>query len=1057
MRRITDEIKQSILNLDIVSIISMYISLKQKGAVHEACCPFHDEKTPSFKVFPKTNTYKCFGCGAGGNGITFVMEHKNMSYPEACQTIANEFGIEIPDEEYTEEEEKIFQKRNQLYAACNWAKSFFAKNLQGNKIALKYAKSRWTDETIAKWDIGFAEDSWTSLKEAAAKEGFSEKICLEAGLLNESKGKIFDRFMNRLIVPIHDKTGRCCGFTARTLVDKKDIAKYINSPESAIFSKGGLLFGMEKAYKAIRESRLCYIVEGNPDVMRMHEMGAKNTVGTQGTAFTYQQFNVIKDIADSFNIIGDNDDAGNKALHKIAKFIVEQGKAANIIVLPKENENDKVDPDSFFSQFLKESNPESTFKQFIRENIKDYISYVAEKNVKKTNPDFKSNAIDELAKMVSFCESETRRELYIESIGNLYKCKAFFKKKVNGFVAAQDAKEIGEKGVPADSGKFAEKWGFYEEKNVYKFMTKDGIMKGSNFVMKPLFHIKSVSNAKRLYEVTNEDGHKEVIEFKAKELISLAAFNERIESIGNFIWYAGEGHLKKLKGFLYKETQTAIEITQLGWQKKHKVWAWSNGLINGLDFVRVDKFGIATTKNENYYIPALSSIYQSDEQLFTAERNFVHQEKQNITFREYADKFIHVYTRERAVPGLLFYIATLFRDIITGYLTNFPILNLFGLKGAGKSDMAFSLMAFFYKEKSVVNIQNVTKAALADHVSAVANALVHVDEYKNGIDYEKVEFLKGLYDGMGRTRMNMDKDKKKETSNVDCGVILSGQEMPTLDIALFSRLIHISFSKTTFSAEEAENQKELDGIRRRGLTHITNQILGLRPLFKEHFFDTYNLVYVELEQSIQAHIIETRMLKSWSIILAAFKTLENQLNLPFTYEEAKKICVKALIYQNAQTNKNNEVNEFWAAIEYLVSDNKIREEEDYRIDFVSCPKTDKIPDAEWSEPKKVLYIKHSRIFTLYQKYSKEILNKQIKSDTIDFYLKNDKRFLGKKASTSFIKLDRFGNVEMKKVGEGIDEENKPKRSNYNAYAFDYDALNINIEYQTEEEKVDAPF
>jgi hypothetical protein len=303
----------------------------------------------------------------------------------------------------------------------------------------------------------------------------------------------------------------------------------------------------------------------------------------------------------------------------------------------------------------------------------------------------------------------------------------------------------------------------------------------------------------------------------------------------------------------------------------------------------------------------------------------------------------------------------------------------------------------------------------------------------------------------------MDKDKKKETSNVDCGVILSGQEMPTLDIALFSRLIHISFSKTTFSAEEAENQKELDGIRRRGLTHITNQILGLRPLFKEHFFDTYNLVYVELEQSIQAHIIETRMLKSWSIILAAFKTLENQLNLPFTYEEAKKICVKALIYQNAQTNKNNEVNEFWAAIEYLVSDNKIREEEDYRIDFVSCPKTDKIPDAEWSEPKKVLYIKHSRIFTLYQKYSKEILNKQIKSDTIDFYLKNDKRFLGKKASTSFIKLDRFGNVEMKKVGEGIDEENKPKRSNYNAYAFDYDALNINIEYQTEEEKVDAPF
>jgi len=237
------------------------------------------------------------------------------------------------------------------------------------------------------------------------------------------------------------------------------------------------------------------------------------------------------------------------------------------------------------------------------------------------------------------------------------------------------------------------------------------------------------------------------------------AFKLRVESLGNFLWEAGDPELNKLKRYLYEKTDSCHEIVQLGWQK-HGFFAWANGIYNG-DFTATDKHGIVDHHGKKYYLPALSDIYEKEDTLFMNERRFTHTPKSNIGMYDYCSKLITVFGPNAKI-AVSFYLATLYRDILVKKFNFFPILNLFGPKGAGKTELAVSIMAFFGRQAKGPNINNTSKAALADHVAQVSNACVHIDEYKNSIDYEKIEFLKGLWDCTGRTRMNMDKDKKRK-------------------------------------------------------------------------------------------------------------------------------------------------------------------------------------------------------------------------------------------------------------------------------------------------------
>jgi len=603
------------------------------------------------------------------------------------------------------------------------------------------------------------------------------------------------------------------------------------------------------------------------------------------------------------------------------------------------------------------------------------------------------------------------------------------------------------KGIPAIPAGVSladyEKYGFYEHDCCYFFRTSQGPRRGSNFIMEPLFHIVSMNNSKRLYKITNEHGFIQVIELLQKDLISISCFKLRVESLGNFLFEGNDADLCKLKRYLYDNTESCNEIVQLGWQKDG-FWAWSNG-ISSMLFMNADCNGIVRHSDKNYYLPSSSAIYNGEENLFVSERRFKFMPGK-ISLNEYSVRLISVFGNN-AIFGLCFYFSCLFHDHITKLFGFFPILNLFGPKGTGKTELAISLLQFFGHQSKGPNITNTTNAALADHVALFSNACCHIDEYKNNMEYEKIEFLKGLWDGTGRTRMNMDKDKKKETTHVDCGIIVSGQEMPTADIALYSRLIFLSFSKVEFSDHEKSSFNELKEIEKQGLSHLTHELLQLRSLFIRDFMDNYSQASEDLSIALKNNIIEDRIFRNWLVLLAAYRTLKNAIVIPWHYPKLLEIAAQYIIRQNSETKKSNEFSIFWDIVEFLTQDGQIREGVDFRVDFVSKLKTDKLTtETLWNPAKHVLFLNHSRVFQLYRVHGQKSKDTILPLKTLEYYLTNSKEYLGRKASVSFKVEENHRVVEDQESMNGRDGKTIKKVTRHitTAMAFDYDMLNISI-------------
>jgi DNA primase len=1040
---------EEVQNLDINEVIGKYITLTNKGTNYQGICPFHEEKTPSFSVSPSRGIFKCFGCGKAGNAISFVMEFKKLDYISAVKTIAADHNINLLQEKDSTEYNEKHKSSELLYSANKFAYSWFQANLKSkeNISALSYAQSRWSDEMIVDFGIGFAPDRWDGLKNWAKENGIKEDTLFETGLLTESNGKRFDYFRNRIIIPISNAGGRIIGFTGRDFSVNKDAPKYFNTRQTDIFSKGKILYGLNLAGKSIKAKGFAYLVEGNADVIRLHQIGKTNTVGSGGTSLTRDQISELKKLTGSITLIGDSDKPGKAAVLKNGKMIIETGMFCNVIELP--GSEGKQDPDSFFTD-------SDQFEKYAENNTQDYIIWQAISQQERCkSADVKSKLVDELSFLITRLPS-TSHEIYTEQLGKLIRPKKAWIDRMKQYMAdepKEEKKDAGNKIPDHIILSDWEKYGFYEDGNCYFFKTKDGPKRGCNFTMEPLFHISSVLNSKRLYKITNEFGFSQVIELLQKDLISLSNFKLRVESLGNFLFEGTEYELNKLKRYLYEKTESCYEISQLGWQKEG-FWAWCNGIYNSR-FKETDRNGIVKHDEKNYYLPSSSDIYKAEDSLFVSERRFRFNPGK-ISLNDYAAKMINVYG-ENAMFGLCFYFASLFRDHIAKQFGFFPILNLFGPKGAGKTELAISLLQFFGHQSKGPNITNTTKAALADHVALFSNACCHIDEYKNNLEYEKIEFLKGLWDGTGRTRMNMDKDKKKETTHVDCGIMLSGQEMPTADIALFSRLIFLSFCKVEYTDKEKIAFNELKDLEKFGLSHITHELLQYRKHFIKEFIDNYKLASLELNKALNNVVIEDRIFRNWLIILAAYRTLKELITVPWEYEELLDTAGQLIIRQNQETKKSNELAIFWGIVEFLTNDGLIREDVDFRVDYISKLKTDKLTiETDWHPAKNILFLNHSRIFQLYRVHGQRAKENVLPLKTLEYYLMNSKEYLGRKLSVSFKVEDNRRVVEDQEIEVNTSGNSMKKvtRRITTAMAFDYDLLHISILNMVDKQEID---
>lgn len=1041
-------IEQVLDRADIVDVISGYVELKKKGGNYVACCPFHKEKTPSFMVNSARGTWHCFGCGKGGNTIGFLMEHETMTFPEAVCALGKRYGITVEDDKLTPEQEQARMKRESMFIINQRCTEHFRQNLllSPNKAAAEYVKGRWGLEYAEEMGIGFAPDKWDDLLGFARSSGLSIDLMKEMGLLKVGeKGNTYDAYRNRVVIPIRDRFRRIIGFTARDMSGDK-VAKYINSTESDIYHKRDSIFGIDTAIRQAAKEDKFYLVEGAPDVMQLQRIRVNNAVAPLGGDWTESQMEQLKKYATKLCFLPDADPpnlekaeklgAGIRNVMRNGMLAMKCGFGVSVKELPMGEAQSKNDPDSYCTSIQK-------FQELKEVDfIPWYASYIFQ-DINTTEE--RSDAINTICAMVVMVKDEVKESMYLKQLQSFYEDKKLWQKAINRAKKLDKAKQVIDESKKIDRDLY-QKYGFYEEYNAYFALAGDSgkAVQWSNFIMMPMFHIKDSLLPKRLYRIKNQNKQEEIIEMKQEDLVSLSKFKQKVEGLGNYIWLATEKELTKLKMFLYEQTETALEVTQLGWQRQG-FFAYGNGCFD-TEWHAADEYGIVRLKNGNFYLPGCSTIYRDDVKLFQFERKFIYTSYNNVSLREYSEKLIRVFG-DNAKVGLCFLFATLFRDIISGQTKSFPILNIFGPKGSGKSELGKSLMSFFVIDNKAPNIQNATIAALSDAVAQCANALVHLDEYKNSIDLDKREFLKGLWDGTGRSRMNMDRDKKREITSVDCGIILSGQEMPTIDIALFSRLIYLTFNKTEYSNEEKRAFNECDTISLQGLSHLALQLLRHRSKMETDFSTNYRQCMNDLNERLKETTIEDRIQRNWVIPLAAFRTLEAVLDVPFTYRELLGICVDGIIRQNRECKSNNELANFWNVVSYLQQDGEVFLEADFRIDYLSNLKTNKVKDLTFKQPRPILRMQTDRIFMLYKKFARQVGDNALPTESLKFYIENSKEYLGVQNSVRFKNI--LKGVEVTKEVEAGGQKYYRKTSmTKQALCFDYTELmtnyNINL-------------
>lgn len=1033
-------IEQVLDRNSIVDVITEYgIQLKRHGRskYYECCCPFHGEKTPSFKVDEIKGTYSCFGCGERGNAISFVMKHDGLEFPAAVKVLADKKNIKIEEREETDDEKNSRLEREANLALMARVDALYKAMFREDADAQEYAHGRWGAEYCEEEGIGYAPKG-NVLVSWAEKNGESLDRLRTLSLVGLDEHNCwYDFFRARIMIPIKDRMGRVISYTARDMTGTSK-SKYLNGAESPIYRKGDVLFGFHNARRIASKEQKVYAVEGAPDCMRLQQIGVVNTVAPLGTAWTEAQFTLLKRIVHKICFLpdadpakdGDEFGAGVKAVIKNGKEAMKAGFAVSVKPIPQGKQGEKQDPDEYCQDI----------KRFNGLEERDFIIWLAELRFERAKTtEAKATVVAELAGLIAMVQSDTEQAMLIDELAEMSgKKEALWRSAVN------DQKRIAnEKAGQPKKQKEIEieqlsQYGFYIKKGKYCSTTKDGDeWEWSNFTMEPLFHIIDNIMPKRLYYIKNEFGLKRLVELRQEELVGLSKFKQKVEGLGNFIWMASDREFTKLKRFLYEVTETAEEIKQLGWQRAG-FFAFGNGVWDGVEFQTVDDMGIVRLGElGNYYLPAFSQQYKKDNKLYKFEKMFVHLSYSTIPLRQFTSQIFRVFGDNGRI-GFCFLLATLFRDIVTAETRSFPILNLFGPKGSGKSELGHTLMSFFIAGNVPPNIQNATLPALNDTVAAVANALVHIDEFKNDIDLYKREFLKGLWDGTGRTRMNMDLDKKKETTSVDAGIILSGQEMATADIALFSRFIYLTFDRSEFSKEEQTEYNRLKELRSLGVSHLTLQLLRHRKKMEVEFKDIYRLTQTEIDAELEGERIEDRIKNNWLIPLSVLRTLEGALGISVRYEELKPVVLEGIRRQNAECKSNNELAGFWNSVKYLLSEGEIVNEGDFRIKTLTELRTD-IAMMEWPAGKRILFLQKSRIFKLYKRLNKLTDEVGIPEASLKYYLEKSREFLGEKKSVRFSCFMKGGIPKMSQPslpGERTRQLQEVQR----AYCFDYDEL-----------------
>jgi DNA primase len=397
-------------------VVGDFVQLKKSGSNFKGLSPFTDERSPSFMVSPVKQIWKDFSSGKGGNAVSFIMEHEHFTYPEAIKYLAKKYGIEIEETQQTDEEKVKASEKESMYLVSNFAKDFFVQQLHetpaGKTIGLSYFKERgFTEQTIREFELGFSPDEWSAFTDHALKNAYQLEYLEKTGLSIVKEDKQFDRFKGRMMFPIHSMSGRILGFGGRILKADKKAAKYLNSPESEIYHKSKILYGLYFAKQAIAKEDNCYLVEGYTDVIQLHQKGIKNVVASSGTALTPDQIRLINRLTQNITVLFDGDAAGIRASIRGIDLILEQGMNVKVCSFP-----DGEDPDSFAK-----ANTTVEVKAYLEENATDFIQFKASLLAKESanDPIKKASLVKEIIESIGKIPNEIQQEIYVKECSRL--------------------------------------------------------------------------------------------------------------------------------------------------------------------------------------------------------------------------------------------------------------------------------------------------------------------------------------------------------------------------------------------------------------------------------------------------------------------------------------------------------------------------------------------------------------------------------------------------------------------------------------------------------------
>lgn len=421
-------------------VIGDYVQLKKSGSNFKGLSPFTEERSPSFMVSPVKQIWKDFSSGKGGNVVAFLMEHEHYTYPEAIKHLAKRYNIEVEETEQSSEEKEKASERESMYLVNEFAKSFFIKQMlhtdEGKSVGLSYFKNRgFTSETMEKFDLGYSPDEWQAFTDGALEKGYRLEFLEKTGLSIVKGEKRFDRFKGRVMFPIHSMSGRILGFGGRILTNDKKQAKYLNSPESEVYHKSKVLYGLYQAKQAIAKADNCYLVEGYTDVIQFNQTGIENVVASSGTALTPEQIRLINRLTNNITVLFDGDAAGLRASVRGIDLILEQGMNVKVCLFP-----DGEDPDSFAK-----SNSKEDLETYLNTNAQDFIRFKASLLLEdaENDPVKKAEVVRDIVNSISKIPDQITQEIYIQTCSNLLDVSEDVLFSTLAQILAKDRREAG--------------------------------------------------------------------------------------------------------------------------------------------------------------------------------------------------------------------------------------------------------------------------------------------------------------------------------------------------------------------------------------------------------------------------------------------------------------------------------------------------------------------------------------------------------------------------------------------------------------------------------------